>query len=323
MRSLVTILGPTSTGKTSLALRLCQKFNGEIISADSRQVYKYADLGTNKISSTELKTITIEKHTGWWRQDGVRINLYDVVEPDQFYSAGHFLEDALGVIQDIWARGKLPFLVGGTGFYISAFLGDVRLSAVPASPRLRKKLGGLSLEELQVQLRQLDPARWEKMNRAERLNAQRLVRALEVAIERRRLGKSKEQGRVHLPAEVRVLRIGLKTSREQMYARADRWAHRLVMSDDLIDETRDLLARGYRESRLLRGIIYRPAVAWIEGEILDRLELVKIIQGQLHAYIRRQMAWFKRDPQVKWFDISRTDYQTRVERLLKEWYSDE
>lgn len=308
---LVTVLGATSTGKTSLAIDLCKQFHGEIVSADSRQIYKYADVGTNKERSTV-----------------VPIHLYDVVEPDEEYSASRFIDDAAAIVQNLWQKGKLPFVVGGTGFYISALLGEVELSGVPANPQLRQELSELSVDELQDKLRKLDMKRFGRMDRAGRSNPHRLIRATEIAI-----AQTNDQG---FPSQktsplylkiknsnLKILKIGLRAPRKETYHRADRWAHRLVMSGTLIEETEDLLNRGYRETKLMQGIIYAPAVEFIDGKIADKTELVQTIQGQLHDYIRRQLRWFKRMEGVHWFDVSQAGYEAEVAALISKWYSGE
>lgn len=305
MNKLVTILGPTSTGKTSLAIRLCKQFNGEIISADSRQIYKHADIGTNKE-----------------RSDEVSIHLYDVVEPDKDYSVAHFVEDANQTYDEIAGRGRLPFLVGGTGFYIDAFLGETAYSSVPPDWKLREALRDYELAEWQEKLRQLDPQAWREMNSSDRRNPRRLIRYIELA---KAAGSVKDAKLFNEKWEMEngsILKIGLKAPREYLYKRADAWAKKIIQSDALIQETQDLLNRGYRDTQLMSGMIYEPALQFLRGK-LNRVELVQTIQDQLHAYIRRQLRWFKRDPEIKWFNVSRKGYQTQVEKLIEEWYSNQ
>lgn len=309
--SLITILGPTSTGKTSLALNLCKKFNGEIISADSRQVYKYADVGTNKQEVRESGG-----------QEGVRIHLYDVVEPDQDYSVARFVEDANQVYDEIVARGRLPFLVGGTGFYINAFLGKTAYSDVPPDHDLRSRLKQFELVKVQEKLRRLDKSVWQKLNKSDKQNPRRLIRFIELAKVAGSVKDARRGNRRFKKSETRILTIGLRAPREVMYKRADNWAQKIVESSNLIDETRDLLKRGYCGTRLMQGMIYAPAVRFIDGETDSKTELIEIIQGQLHAYIRRQIRWFRRDKEVVWVDVSKPSHQTKVENLIQEWYSE-
>ncbi|MBM4401950.1 MAG: tRNA (adenosine(37)-N6)-dimethylallyltransferase MiaA [Candidatus Cloacimonetes bacterium] len=316
MKKLVVICGPTGTGKTGLGIKLCKKYNGEIVSADSRQVYKGADIGTNKASVTEkLKNRKTEKNKRFRLQEGVRIYLYDVTTPDKQYSASKFIDAAAEVIKKIWRPGKLPFVVGGTGFYISALLGEVKLSGVPADQELRDELNINSLENLRETLKSLAPAKFGQMNNSELKNKQRLIRAIEVAVASKLGRKKPRQKRAPLP-EINILKIGLMAPRKIMYHQADRWAHRIVMSRGLIRETKNLLEHGYRNTRLLQGMIYAPAVSHLDGK-LPKIELVKTIQGELHAYIRRQMTWFKKDKKIHWFDITEVDFDREVVKLVE------
>jgi len=303
MSKLVTLLGPTSTGKTSLAIQLCKKFGGEIISADSRQIYKYADVGTNKE-----------------RSDEIPIHLYDVVEPDENYSVAHFVEDANKVYDQIIDQAKTPFLVGGTGFYIDAFLGETAYSKVPPDESLRGSLREYELAEWQKRLQKLDPRAWGEMNPSDRQNPRRLIRYIELAQSAGSVQKAKRRNRKFKNDHSRILKIGLRAPRESMYKRADNRAEQIVKTDALIRETQDLLNRDYHDAQLLTSMIYAPTLQFLQGK-LNRIELVQTIQGQLHAYIRRQMRWFKRDDDIRWFDVLKSGYETRVEKLIAKWYS--
>ncbi len=190
---LITICGPTCSGKTSLAIKLCNEFNGETVSADSRQVYKYMDIGTGKLplkyqiskslpSRQAGKCQNIEDNyntDSLWCVEGVNVHGYDLVEPNERFSAGDFKEYAQNKFQELWGQAKLPFLVGGTGFYISAALGEIELSGVPANPELRKKLNNLETEELTEILEELDQNRLKEIDKN---NPRRLIRAIEIAI---------------------------------------------------------------------------------------------------------------------------------------------
>ena len=320
MKKLVIICGPTGTGKTDLGVQLCRRFNGEIISADSRQVYRYTDIGTNKKEIRDQtclrrQGLEIRKGKGYWIQGGIKIHLYDVTTSDKQYSASEFIDAAADTVKQIWEQDKLPFVVGGTGFYISALIGEIELSGVPADQELRDELFKDSLENLQTTLKSLSPGKFNKMNNSEKKNKQRLIRAIEVAIATK-LGKNKlKQKRTPLPP-MDILKIGLKAPRKIMYHKADRWAHRIVMSGALIKETKDLLDRGYRNTRLLQGMIYAPTVSFLDGK-LDKNELVKTIQDELRAYIRRQLTWFRRDKETKWFDVSKIGFDKEVVKLVE------
>ena len=181
MKKLIVICGPTSAGKTSLAIRLCQRFTGEIVSADSRQLFKYMNIGTGKMPAMLRMKGTVPNYVvgeGFWRVGGVYIHLYDVVEPDRKFSVARFKDAATKEIESMWRRKKIPFLVGGTGFYLAAVLGETEISRVPPDWELRRELEKLSTGELFEKLQKLDPARAKTIDPK---NPRRLVRAIEIA----------------------------------------------------------------------------------------------------------------------------------------------
>lgn len=304
---LIVICGPTGTGKTELGIKLCQKFNGEIVSADSRQIYIGADVGTNKKPA---------RSASGGRSDAggskVKIHLYDAVKPNEYYSASRFLEDAKVVIEKIWAKGKLPFVVGGTGFYLDALLGRVKLSGVPANPELRKELKGHSSKELQKILNSLNSEKLKSFDQAERQNPHRLTRAIEIE-----LGKPKQPTAPTVPLKTKTLWIGLTAPRKFLYEKGDKWVKEIVKKG-LIAETRKLLSKNYRQTALLQGLIYQPTVDYLDGR-LNKKTLTTTIQYQLHAYIRRQITYFKRNPKIHWLDISKLDFDKEAEKLVEWW----
>jgi tRNA dimethylallyltransferase len=318
MSKLIIICGPTSTGKTSLGIKLCRKFDGEIISADSRQLFKYMDIGTGKKPAVSRMKGTVPFNTvgeGFWKVGGVYIHLYDVVEPDRKFSVARFKDAATKEIESIWRRGKTPFLVGGTGFYIAAVLGETEFPRVPPDWELRRELEKLSTEELFEKLQKLDP---ERAKTIDPKNPRRLIRAIEIAADSptRRVENSKPDG-FFLGGGERVLKIGLTAPREVLYDRADRWAEAII-NNGLLEEVQDLINRGYRDAEPLKGIIYQTAVDHLDGEITKEETLQKI-KFDLHGYIRRQLTWFKRDKEIKWFDLTESDLEKKVEKMVKSY----
>lgn len=333
MSDLVVICGPTATGKTSLAIKLCQKLNGEIVSADSRQIYKFMDIGTGKLpiktQSAKLKAqnltqnskLEIKKGDGYWIIDSVYIHLYDLVEPDKKFSVARFKDAAIKEIQSMWRRKKVPFLVGGTGFYIAAVLGEAEFPRVAPSGELRHRLEKLSREELYEKLKELDPARAKTVDAK---NPRRLIRAVEIAA----VGDSPERGpeckRASLfsspAAWPQITRIGLTAPREVLYHRADAWADSTV-NNGLLGEVKDLINRGYKNAPPLTGIIYQTAVSHLDGKI-SKEEMLRRIKFDLHGYIRRQLTWFKRDQEIRWFDITQPNFDLETEEMVESLLKD-
>jgi tRNA dimethylallyltransferase len=317
MNKLVVILGPTSTGKTSLAIKLCKKFSarggGEIVSADSRQVYKFMDIGTGKMPAGTGTVPVLKRGDGVWTVDDVKIHLYDVVEPNKNFSVARFKDAAEKEIQSIWRRKKVPFLVGGTGFYIAAVLGESETAGVSPNWELRRQLEKLSVEELFEKLQRLDPKRSESIDR---FNSRRLVRAIEIALAGASPKLSPDR-----PEPRSVLKIGLTAPREVLYQRADSWAEAIV-SNGLIDEVKDLIRRGYKDAPPMNGIIYKTAIEFVDGKI-SKDEMRQRIKFDLHGYIRRQLTWFRKDKKINWLDITRPDFDPRTQKLVELFLNDE
>ena len=191
MKKLLVILGPTATGKTDLALYLAKKFNGELVSCDSRQIYGGLDIGTGKMPSNstyEVKRIRPcrSNDIGYWEIDGIKIWMYDVVSPKKQYSVADYVKDADRVIGEIRAKGKLPIIVGGTGLYLKAIFEGLPNLAIPVDKKLRNRLAKLSKAELQEKLKKVSPEKWESLNQSDRENSRRLIRAIELDISPRR-----------------------------------------------------------------------------------------------------------------------------------------
>lgn len=297
---LVVILGPTSSGKTAAATRLCKKFNGEIVSADSRQIYKFMDIGTGKVPLGQVLDAPV------W--------LYDVVEPGEYFSAADFKKLAEERIIDIDRRHKIPFVVGGTGFYIEALLGSKNLAQVPANIELRKELELLSTEELVKKLRSLDPKRFDVVDKN---NRRRLIRSVEVS-SFRAMNVATTTGSESKAINEPVLCLGLMGSHDFLYSRVDAWVDAIVKKG-LIEETQDLVARGYKDTPQLQGLIYKSVVAHLDNQI-SLEEMSQRIKYDLHSYIRRQETYFRKMPNVTWLDITQPTFDeelaSRVELYL-------
>lgn len=314
MKKLLVILGPTSTGKTDLALKLAKKFNGELVACDSRQVYKGLDIGTGKLPGQE---VVIKKGEGFWIMDGVKVWMYDVVDPKKQYTVYGYVKDANRVIGDIRERGKLPIIVGGTGFYLKALLEGLSSLSIPVDQKLRKELEELSLDQLQKKLQEVSPQKWEKMNTSDRQNPRRLIRAIELGISPRRSPYGYLRG---VSASCNILKIGLTTPRQILYKRIN---ERVVsrINQGMVDEAKRLHKEGLTFKRMKQlGLEYGVLADFLEGAVKTEDEVIKIMQGKIHGYARRQITWFKKEENILWFDISHKNYADKVENLAAKWY---
>lgn len=299
---LVVILGPTAVGKTSLSIELASRLKGEIISADSRLLYRSMDIGTDKPSTEER--VSVPHH------------LIDVANPDQVWSLALYQRAAYRAIRDITARGRLPFLVGGTGQYIRAVVEGWQIPEVKPDPRLRRALNRwarvIGKEALFERLRSLDPAAAQKIDYR---NLRRTVRALEVIFTSgRRFSAQRQTG----PSPFDVLQLGLTRPRTELYERIDRRIEAMI-SGGLIAEVESLLTRGYRpDLPTMSAIGYREVSAYLAGELsLDAA--VAGIKRRTRAFVRRQANWFKPDdPDILWFQAG-PESITAMETVIREW----
>jgi len=288
------ILGPTSSGKTSLTLKLCKKFNGEIISADSRQVYKHMNIGTGKLPLGLLKL-----------PEEIKIWGYGLVSPDKYFSGYDFALFALAKARGLLERGKTLFVVGGTGFYIDLFTGKVRPSNKKPNLKLRLELESLNLSELCERLASLNLKVYEKTDLK---NKVRLIRAIE-----REVSEKNFEGLPYLK-NVKFIYIGLTASRKILYSRVDKWID-TIWEDGLIDEVKKLVEMGFYSSIPLHGLVYKSVLDFMDGKLSEEkaLERAKL---DLHAYVRRQQTYFKRNKNIRWFDITSDEATQNIYTLV-------
>jgi len=327
-QKLLVICGPTATGKTSLGIELAKKFNGEVVSADSRQVYKEMDIGTGKdignvkCQMSNVKSISNDKlQIGYYEIEGVKVWLYDVVEPDYRFSVADWVKCAEVVIKDIWGRGKLPILVGGTGFYIKALIDGIESLGIPPDWELRKELSNYQIIELSNLLKKLDPEKWKKMNQSDRNNPRRLIRAIEIA---KKIPNSPPKTAGPPSAEKlkinNLLVIGLRAPYRLLYQRIDQRVEERV-EKGIIEEIQKLIKKGYNweNSALGATIGYKEWRPFFEGKA-SKEEIIQRWKFAEHAYARRQMTWFKKNKRICWFDIYQKNWQYKVEESVEDWY---
>lgn len=298
MSSLVAIVGPTAIGKSSLALELGRTFGGEIINADSRQVYRYMDIGTAKPTLEERAVVP---H-----------HLIDIVNPDQDFSLALYQSKVRKMIDDIQKRRKPALLVGGSGLYVWAILEGWRIPAVPPDHVMRQELEARAqskgVKALYEELKQLDP---DAAERIDPRNIRRLIRAIEVS----RQGKpfSRLQGKEPF---VNSLVIGLTTDRTDLYQRIDARVDSM-MEKGLLTEVEGLITKGYGfDLPSMSGLGYKQLGMFLQGEI-DLPTAIQQIKGNTHRFARHQYNWFRlQDERIHWFDI-RKEIKQAVQDLIE------
>jgi len=283
---LVVILGPTASGKSALAINLAQRFEGEIVSCDSVALYRYFEIGTAKPTRQQRAL--------------VRHHLLDVAEPDEPFTAGEYARQARAVIHEIARRGRLPIVVGGTGLYLRALLEGL-FPGPQRSEDLRQRLRASAAKRgspyLHRLLARLDP---EAASKIHANDLPKIVRAIEVCLASRALMSElwKQRGRDPLRG-FHVLRIGLSPAREKLYERINQRAQQMF-EDGLIEETKSLLDR-HPTVAPLDSLGYKQAMQFLRGE-LTREQAVAAAQQGHRNYAKRQMTWFRREPNVLWLD---------------------
>lgn len=286
------IVGPTASGKTGLGIALSKGLGGEVVSGDSRQVYRGLDLGTGKVTVDEA--------------GGVPHHLIDVADPSNQYTVHDFVHAGRGAISDIASRGRVPIVVGGTGLYIDALLGRMTLDAPPPDPALRARLSRSDLDTLVKELEVVDP---EAYARVDLKNARRVTRALEIAL------SDKKQNDIIYDNTYNTTWIGLRLNSEDQRSRIQK---RLQERFDLgmLDEARSLLRQGVTLPRMEElGLEYRYMARHLEGK-LSYAEMVEQLESEIYKYAKRQMTWFKRNTDIKWFDADSPTLQAQVSALF-------
>ncbi len=291
-QKIIVILGPTAVGKTALSVELARSVGGEIISADSRQVYRGLNIGTGKVTQLEMQ--------------GVPHHLLDVADPENTFTAHDFVHLGRAAISEIAARGHIPIIVGGTGFYIDALLGRMTLPEVEPDPDLRLKLEGWSLEKLNEELKKLDP---EKVKTIDTKNRVRLVRAIEIA------RSDPESWKLKAKSLYNSLSIGLTLPFLELKERIHvRLLSRL--SEGMLKEAETLHANGLSFERMeALGLEYRAMARHIKGEITHE-EMLAELEKEIGRYAKRQMTWFKRNKDIQWF---RPEQKEEITLLAKKF----
>lgn len=316
MLKVVIVAGPTGSGKTKLAIRVAKNIGGEIINADSRQVYKGMDIGTDKgvikpvpevrsMDSVDIQGFDIES-------SGVISWLFDIYEPDRTFSLAEFKKLAEFMIKDISSRGKVPVIVGGTGLYIDSLVKGYRLSDTKPDWKFREKFENYSCEELTREIIQIDPKSFEALNNSDRNNPRRLLRLLEKIMNPAEgdTGNAKKSNAD--PMEFFILYPSY--SKEELYEKINSRVVEMV-NKGLVDEYKSLADRGYRNAEPMQGMGYKEAREFMEGKT-GYEEMIEKIQQAHRNYAKRQATWF--EGKGRGYDLHKFKFDGDFEKIISE-----
>lgn len=312
MNKIIVICGPTATGKTKLALNLAQKYRGEIVAADSRQVYQDMDIGTGKDIPLGSVWHPDAMLVGYWRtKNGISIWGYDIADPRKSFSVSHYIAWANKVLESIWSRGNIPIIVGGTGLYVKALIDGVGTLLVSPNPQIRAQFESKTTDELFDTLSSIDPFRAGSMNDSDRKNPRRLLRAIEVGLSQQNHEKTKI-----IKLEADVLWIGLNTDSEVIKMRiSNRVFSR--MENGFEKEVRILLSHGIdMYGQAMSSFGYSQISSFLQGEISLTDALKLWIQAE-HKYLKKQRVWFKKENRIVWFDINDPKFETKIKKHIE------
>lgn len=311
---IIIILGPTASGKTGWGIKIAKKFNGEIICADSRTVYKYLNIATAKPKGKNCG-LKEEKELGCRNVQGIKHYLLDFIDPKKVYTVADFQRDTNKAIELILAKEKQPIMVGGSALYIYALTEGYKFT--PATPeeqikvrQLRRELEKMELGQLVELFKDISP---KDFQRVDLKNKRRVVRVLEGLLV---LRNKKISRRENSPIPYSILKIGIDLPREEVYRRIDKRTDEW-MAEGLIAEVRKLIRIKVNKIRINEfGLGYREVLKYMVGKIKNKNELIERINFSQHAYVRRQMTWFRRDKKIKWLKNIK-----RAEVIIKKFLS--
>ena len=303
---LIAIIGPTGSGKSDLAVRLAKSYDGEVINADSRQLYRFLDIGVAKPNISD--------------RGGIPHHLFDIINPDRDFNLADYQKLAEGIIRSVQAQKKLPFLVGGSGLYVWSVIEGWQIPQVPPNWELRQEMEKMAEsagpEILYQRLVSVDPVAAEQIDLH---NVRRVIRALEISLSgRANCGESKRKQ----PPPYHILVIGLTTERKTLYERVDLRIDKM-MEIGLIDEVCSILAKGYaHDTPALKSVGYKEVISHLMGE-MDLIETIERIKAETHRLVRHQNNWFRLDDtRIHWLDIQ-LDYITECTKLIEEFLREE
>ncbi len=298
--NLCILVGPTAIGKTDISIGLAEKLNGEIISSDSMQIYKYMDIGSAKVTIDEMKNIP---H-----------HLIDIVYPDEEFNVSDYKREAYSMISNINSRGKLPVVAGGTGLYVNSLVYDLNFTEVKPNEEMRSELENLAKfngnEYIHNLLKEIDP---ESHQRIKVNDTKRVIRALEIYKE---TGRTMTEFNKNFRTEVEhfnLAMVGLDMDRASLYERINLRVD-IMIENGLIEEVKNLLNMGYKKNLVsMQGIGYKEIIDYLEGN-LSKEESIELIKQKSRNYAKRQLTWFRRDHRIKWFKVD--EYEDKNDLIL-------
>jgi tRNA dimethylallyltransferase len=307
LSKVIVILGPTASGKTGLSIELAKVLNGDIISADSMQIYKFMDIGTAKPDLEEM--------------DGIKHYLIDEVYPSEEFNVAKYQELALKYIDEIANNNKIPIIVGGTGLYINSLLYNINFTETICDWELRERLSKIAEEKgnkyLHDMLKEVDPEASEKIHEN---NVKRVIRALEVYEYTKKPISYHQEISLLVPSKHEFVIIGLKMDRNRLYERINNRVD-IMFEKGLINEVKKLVEMGYHNNTIaMQGIGYKELLLYLRGDITIE-EAKDIIKRDSRRYAKRQITWFKRLNEVNWVEVDNYsnifDLVTEVLKIIK------
>ena len=283
----IAICGPTASGKTALSIELAKKINGEIVSCDSMQIYKYMNIGTAKPDTQEMKSI---KHY-----------LLDIVEPNERYSVADYKRDAKKAIKEIIEKGKVPIIVGGTGLYLDSLIYEIEYQNIEFDEEYRKKLEKqveeIGLETLYEEAKKIDPEAIEKISSNDK---KRILRILEIyhATGKNKTEQEKESRKKEVEYDYRVFAINW--DREVLYNRINKRVDSMI-EQGLIEEVKEILKKYDEFPTAMQGLGYKEVVQYLKGEYTKE-EMIEKLKMETRRYAKRQLTWFRKSKQIIWLD---------------------
>lgn len=296
----IVICGPTASGKTALSIKLAKQINGEIISSDSMQIYKYMDIGTAKPDKEEMQ--------------GIKHHLIDFVEPNQRYSVAEFKKDAENAIEKILAKGKTPIIVGGTGLYVDSLIYGIEYQDIKIDEKYREQLEERvekeGLQKLYEEAQEIDP---EAMKKISQNDKKRILRVLEIY---KSTGKTKTQQEIESRKEVKydykVFAINLE--REILYERINKRVD-IMIEKGLIQEVERLLEKYDEFPTAMQGLGYKEVVEYLQGKTTKE-EMIEKLKMETRRYAKRQLTWFRKNKQTIWLE-GKNDIQNNINIILE------
>lgn len=295
------LMGPTAVGKTSISIDLAKKLNGEIISADSMQIYKYMDIGTAKVKPYEM--------------NGVPHYLIDIIYPDENFTVSDYKRMATKYIKKINQENKLPIVVGGTGLYINSLVYKLNFASVPPNEEVRRKLDIFDNEHLHAKLLEVDINSGERISINDR---KRIIRALEIWEVSGKTPSEFNKNFREETDEYDLVMVCLNMDREKLYQRINDRVD-IMIEEGLVEEVKNILNMGYNKDLVsMQGIGYKEIILYLENKInLD--EAINIIKQGSRNYAKRQLTWFKRDNRIKWIDINNFESTDDISRNIQDY----